>query len=244
MIKKVTITGADDTITPEDLVQLQRQFPFVEWGILVSRKNFGTDRFPSEAWLSRLVTLKSKHPELALACHLCGSYVKEFFSGNGAFISNELKKVWSIFDRVQLNTHGEIHSWNIKALNIIHQNNNKEFIFQIDNVNTELFDLAIDTDGLINISGLFDLSHGAGILPKQWPLPFGKIPCGYAGGLSPDNLEGQIGKIEAVVSSTPIWIDMETHVRSDMGRVFDLGKVKRCLEISSSYVNKIDLKRY
>jgi hypothetical protein len=36
-LKTVTITGADDAVDPEELLQIQQRYPFVEWGILLSR---------------------------------------------------------------------------------------------------------------------------------------------------------------------------------------------------------------
>jgi len=37
-INKITITGADDRTKISDLVQLQKDYPFVEWGILFSKE--------------------------------------------------------------------------------------------------------------------------------------------------------------------------------------------------------------
>ena len=62
------------------------------------------------------------------------------------------------------------------------------------------------------------------------------IKCGYAGGISPDNIEAQIKLIEEKVGDIQTWIDMETHVRSFNDSVFDLYKVEQCLEISKKYV--------
>ena len=39
----VTITGADDSIQPSQLLDLQKEFPFVEWGILLSRNLLTAD---------------------------------------------------------------------------------------------------------------------------------------------------------------------------------------------------------
>ena len=56
------------------------------------------------------------------------------------------------------------------------------------------------------------------------------------------NLEVELKRIEKVVDSiyknTRIWIDMETKVRSDDDRQFDLEKVRRCLEIAAPFVVK------
>lgn len=36
MIKLITMTGADDSIRPQDLLPISEKFPRVEWGILLS----------------------------------------------------------------------------------------------------------------------------------------------------------------------------------------------------------------
>jgi hypothetical protein len=94
-------------------------------------------------------------------------------------------------------------------------------------------------------------------LPKAWPNPIylkstesGQVLNrwdyhGYAGGLGPDNLEEQIPRIlEAAsykgfskeIQEGDIWIDMETKVRSDQDRQFDLEKVEHCLEIAAPHI--------
>ncbi len=113
----------------------------------------------------------------------------------------------------------------------------KEFIFQYDNVNTVFVDLA--KQAKVNFSALFDLSHGIGILPSEWPNLLDGVKCGYAGGLSPENLEEQIKRIEEKAGDTEIWIDMETHVRSNYDMLFDLQKVRQCLDIAVKVCPKL-----
>lgn len=237
MIKRVTMTGADRSVYPQSLSDLSGDFPFVEWGILQSRKsNDWRPRFPGPSWLTEMARMKEKNPEIKLSLHLCGEYVKEFLVGDF--------RVWeelpvNLFERVQLNTHGEPHEW--KALPVaafIDDHPNHEFIFQYDNVNTDLLE-AVAKAGVKNISALYDLSHGAGILPKEYPRPLEFCKTGYAGGLGPQNLESEIKKIMEASHNHETWIDMETHVRSfkpiEIGHddVFDLDKVQRCLEIAA-----------
>jgi len=236
MITKVTMTGADDSISPAALIPLTEKYPFVEWGILVSRRNFGSNRFPSQNWLRLLEVMKKDRPEIKLSCHLCGIYVKHFLLGIRDAILG-LDTIWNIFDRVQLNTHGIEHDFNAKYISdLMSQYSEKEFIIQYDGVNTELL---FSVGHLPNCSALFDLSHGAGILPNEWPSLLPNVPCGYAGGISPENIEGQIIAIERRAGNNQIWIDMETHVRSNMDTQFDLEKVERCLEIASKYVKTV-----
>lgn len=233
MITKVTITGADNSIHPLSLLELSKKFPFVEWGILVSKNNTdtGSNRFPSLTWITELARLKNAYPELKLACHVCGGWVRDIFNGNFPLV-NTLPL--DIFERIQLNTHGITHEYNSLAFQRL-ASLEQEFIFQYDNANLELVTMAKENN--VKHSALFDLSHGFGNLPGEWPELLEGTKCGYAGGLSPDNLEEQILLIEAKAGSTEIWIDMETHVRSYNDKQFDINKVFKCLEICKKVIN-------
>lgn len=225
-ITKVTMTGADNSIAPEKLFEITRKYPFVEWGILVSRNSQGNNRFPSKLWMDKLALEKYY---LDLSCHLCGTYVKEILMGSTRFI-NELGDIWKRFSRVQINTHGIHHQYDKHGLiQVLTEHSDKEFIFQYDNVNKQIVDAV--SPSCKNISALFDLSHGAGILPKEWVKPLEGIKCGYAGGLSPENVQQQIKLIEQKVGDGEIWIDMETQIRSNNDQQFDLVKVEKVLEI-------------
>lgn len=242
MITTVTLTGADDSILPEQLFEISKLYPYVEWAILVSRKSTGQKRFPSMRWIEELgrlnnVKIASGKPSLNLSLHLCGSYVKELLSGNDDFIEDDLSEIWHAFSRVQINTHGEVHYIHDGFTEWLNENPFKEWIFQYDNVNTRMLELAIRDN--VKCSALFDLSHGTGILPEQWPDLLPGIKCGYAGGLSPDNLLEQIKGIESIVAEHPIWIDMETKIRSFNDATFCLIKCKQVLEIAKPFIQKI-----
>jgi hypothetical protein len=232
MITRFTMTGADNSIRPEELIILSKEYPFVEWGILVSKNSMGSRRFPSLDWLKALEAIKTVYGnDFKLSCHLCGRWVRDILQGNMDFIDYITPEVWAIFDRVQINTHAEPHEHSLRAfmvLGTLYQE--KEFIFQYDNVNTAFIDSAKQTT--MNFSALFDLSHGIGILPEFWPDLLDGVKCGYAGGLSPENLEDQIKRIEEKAGDTEIWIDMETHIRSNNDMLFDLQKVRQCLDIA------------
>lgn len=223
-INKVTLTGADDSINPNDLLEISKKYPFVEWGILVSRNSQGNNRFPSLDWMNKLSEINNG--ELSLACHLCGSYVKEVLMGSDRF-ANELGNIWNQFQRVQINTHGQKHQFEKSAITDL-KKLNKEIIFQFDGVNKPILDHAL-SEG-VNCSTLFDMSHGAGVLPKEWLVPVDGVRCGYAGGLSPENITEQIKLIESKVGDYELWIDMETQIRSNADQQFDLLKVVSVLE--------------
>ena len=50
-VTKVTVTGADDSVDVDGLIDLSKEFPFVEFGILLSKSSAGSARFPSGLWL-------------------------------------------------------------------------------------------------------------------------------------------------------------------------------------------------
>jgi hypothetical protein len=231
MIYTVTITGADDTVHPKALSRFQKRYPFVEWGILLSRSNKGAPRFPSLEWLR---SLKSYSNELRLSGHICGSLIKDLLHGRDIF-KDELSEWLDIFDRFQLNFHGIPTDVTGEELATVLKNYpNKEFIFQYDNINNSFMEKSLQ-EGM-SVSALFDLSHGTGVLPDEWNKPLKNVNCGYAGGLGPDNLFEQISRIEKLTSGISYWIDMESRVRSNNDQLFDMEKVSRCLKIAEDFI--------
>lgn len=274
-LNRVTITGADDSIEPTQLIKLTEQYPFVEWGILVSQSSMGKPRFPSEPWLNKLRLLTRVPHQLPLSLHICGKWVRQLLAGVDAIPPEMLHG----YSRVQLNFHAERTDCSapISAASILsawrEKYHIKQVIFQIDGVNGNKHMDAImeqyDPDfWFVHCVPLFDASGGAGVLPSEWPRPcyFDEMEeadyHGYAGGLGPQNLAEQLPKIAAAAAEpdwlarhdpeelhdqaneltgpAPYWIDMETHVRSEHDRQFDLAKVRRCLEICAPHIQASD----
>lgn len=233
----VTITGADERTDPGRLLALTKRFPFVEWGILLSASSEGRrPRFPVREWMRDLCSA-DMDAELRLSGHLCGAWVRDLCDGGNSFIA-EAADLRHVFDRLQLNFHAETHRIQAEPfvaalLSLLNGGFNlgEEFIFQIDDVNDRAMGIA--ALGLIKAVPLFDLSGGAGVLPSTWPVAK-TARAGYAGGLSPENVVGQLRAIEAVAGDAEIWIDVETHVRTDDW--LDLGKVERFLEAAAPFV--------
>lgn len=233
-LKQVTITGADDSINPAELCNISAEYPFVEWGILLSKSSAGERRFPSYNWLDKLAETEG----LMLSGHICGHWVRNICDG-GYEICADINNYLPKFQRFQLNFHSYLH-WikspkafirSLKALTIEHQ----QIIFQFDAVNNNL--LRVAKEAGVDAVPLFDLSGGAGVLPTKWEAPVGDY-CGYAGGLSPENLKEQLSKISQVVGEGNIWVDAETHLRSNGDKQFDVGKVVKYLEIAKDWVMK------
>lgn len=238
ILDRVTITGADDSIEAKDLVPLSKRFPFVEWGILFSGSRQGTPRYPSTVWQGELWKVSTEG--LQLSAHLCGKWVRDLvLKGNPSWWENHTG-LHQAFQRVQLNFHGQYHKAATGFIGAL-RGRKHEYIFQHDGVNDGLISTFTTTPNL-RVYPLFDRSGGAGVVPGEWPKPIWHY-CGYAGGLGPDNLLLELRKIEGVVGESRIWIDMETKVRSEDDMMFDLDKVKCCLEIAEPFVTHESHKR-
>jgi hypothetical protein len=223
-ITTITVTGADDSVCMEDIAKISEIYPLVEFGILLSRKRQGSCRFPSREWLK---SLKSLPENVRFSGHICGEWVREIFSGKWPVMEfEELLGIdfFSRFKRWQLNTHGVEHDWNSHFLKFLSQIPGT-VIFQYDGQNRYVLNAA-KALGISNIAALFDLSHGSGSLPDAWPKKLDGIPCGYAGGLSPENVSRECHLISLVTADSEIWIDAETKLRSDDDRYFEMGKVQ------------------
>jgi phosphoribosylanthranilate isomerase len=224
MLKRITVTGADDSVTDiEKLLETSREYPLVEWGILISRSSMGHPRYPSLEWLDKLATMYYKNPNvLNLSAHICGRWVREIFFEGKTEVFDVVPM--DIFKRVQFNFHANEHKVDRDALHDILRTKFSKYdlIFQFDGVNNSLIEYA--TMCGLRAFPLFDKSGGAGILPDEWPIAEGY--SGYAGGLSPENVVGELEKIDKARDGYPIWIDAETYLRSEDNSVFELDKVR------------------
>lgn len=235
ILDRVTITGADDSIMPERLEELSLRFPFVEWAILLSRSQEGSPRFPSLRWMEDLADVARTAPSLKLSGHLCGAWVRALCRGSNRFVA-ERPSIANMFRRVQLNFHAEPHDAPEDLLAIcLKEWRREEYILQLDGVNNPM--LGSLWYAGIRAVPLFDTSGGAGIEPDEWPSPIGDY-CGYAGGLHPDLLALQLEHIAVAAGQSRVWIDVETHVRSNDDALFDLAKVEKFLAIAEPWVTR------
>lgn len=233
-LDRVTVTGADDSIRPEDLLPLTDKYPFVEWGILYSGSRQGTSRYPSTPWLDSL--LWQPLDRIKLSAHLCGKWVRELVL-KGEFTFPVLNPLWQHYHRVQLNFHSRFHKGAPLWHENLRRNREKQYILQYDGVNDRGCAHLMESPNFSAVP-LFDKSGGAGVVPGQWPKALPNIYCGYAGGLGPENLTDELRRIEAAAGENRIWVDMETRVRSEDDMKFDLKKVEACLEQAAAFVKR------
>ncbi len=236
-ISTVTITGIDLYSNLSRLEALQTRFPFVEWGVLLSKTKEGKDnRYPPTEWVTDLIAAP-----LHVSGHVCGLWARDVAEGGDMFVRERRELGWlELFRRVQLNVSHVLEDIRMpyegfhRAIAKI----KPRVIVQVKNLHP-----AVLAPILHDVDFLFDCSGGRGVLPEAWPTPVHApshnertlLPnCGYAGGLNPDNLPGQLPLMLAAAEGQPVWIDVESGVRTS--DVLDLDKVERFLEAAQPYV--------
>lgn len=240
-LDRVTITGADDSIDPAALIDLSEQYPFVEWGILFSKRWQGAPRYPSNEWLSVLGNLvklanagllsnTGESVAVQLSAHLCGKWMRDTLAADPSWWRT-YESLTPAFQRVQLNFHAEPQTEALGPF-IREMRGAAQFIFQCDGVNDQWVNVLVG--GGCGVP-LFDTSSGAGQLPARWPGAWPGVYCGYAGGLGPETVLEQLDAISEAVGDNRIWIDMERRVRSEDDREFDLDKVKAVLSMVDEF---------
>lgn len=229
-LERVTITGADDRTDPKELVRLSQQYPFVEWGILVSSTHDGTPRFPSRSWNRAFVD--AIYGKGKVSTHICGIWSRELLAGKLDW--NKLPECLWISDRVQINRNSST-SPSAHLLDKLAELSLKEFIFQWDGSDPYLIYTCARWG--LKVSALFDTSGGAGLLPTEWPAPLQFLSCGYAGGLGPENVRVELEKISRVCQES-FWIDMEQRVRMEDDSELDLEKVESVLKQAEIVVDQ------
>jgi hypothetical protein len=241
ILKCCTLTGADDSINPKYLFELSKEYPFVEWGILLSRPRHGTGRYPCKEWIEefssqRWETVCDGKYYVKAAYHLCGDYAYEI-----AELGGQLDKFLitqadiGVIDRIQINMNtsrrpvdaGKFPSsshWLFKDVVPILQWNmsNREYNLKI-----------IERNYAPNIHFLHDASGGRG-LTAEWKPPISGYFTGYAGGLGPENVLENIKKIDNIIGTGQYWIDMESKIRNEKDR-FDLEKCAKVLSIVKNW---------
>jgi hypothetical protein len=171
-LKLVTITGADDRTNSRDLYKISQQFPFVEWGVLVSRTKTGLDsRYPSLKWLSEFSIY-----EINKSVHLCGNLAQRMFKNSPEHTFAAVHELFQNFQRIQLNVSPYLSNFEPESFTKITRESSKWGIQTI--IQTKSFNHAALQTGLqeccrscdneqINekpwITALHDASGGRGI---------------------------------------------------------------------------------
>jgi hypothetical protein len=221
ILTKVTFTGIDERTDLKRVKQLQKKYPFAEFGVLLSYdwKENG-QRFPNPEILARL-----EKQGLNLSAHFCGQAAIDLAIGKRFKVLEQLSSHIRLFRRCQLNLRANGLFSNLRKLSPIPYIN--EVIVQMHT--PELCEQFLAGERPKHLSFLLDASGGAGIDTPIQILTSPGAHIGYAGGIGPDNVEGKLRTLLEYDSKEKFWIDMETRVRTE--EWLDLNKVEQVLVI-------------
>lgn len=238
----LTVTGIDDKVDLRWVEQISDEYPWVEFGVLLSHKRRGTPRYPSPNWLADFMEKFSEADVVgSFSAHLCGrlsdrildTYRTPFTKHGDYFGGPPLSKV---FGRVQLNgfpeTINPISEFNAFAASI---NDHVEVILPIPNQKTHD---RLKTHLAKNIHLLHDCSRGRGVEPVQWPEADSPNFTGFAGGVKKGNINAILDTLCQREDGRKFWLDLESGARTD--DVFDCAKVERIIKIAEGYYNGVD----
>lgn len=234
-LQTVTITGVDPSVDLNTLLALSRDFPFVEWGVLLSRAAGAHPKYPSHDWVEKICRFALEN-RMALSGHLCGAWTQRLLGGEWPL---EMRRF--SFSRLQLNiAKTQEHSLHPEHwMHLLPRS--CEIIVQFNHSKPRFDPVAlVQTLGKAGYAAsvLMDASGGRGIEAAAWPTPPRVSKLGYAGGLRPENLYLNLKQIDLVTGANarPIWIDMESGVRTEDGLYLDMDRVRQCLAIAANFV--------
>ena len=230
-LKHITFTGIDERTNIKMLRDIQKEYPFVEWGVLVSynwKKN--GNRYPNPKFLDRL-----RGKDLNLSLHCCGRAAHYGALGRWNRINEDLLNGnLDLFQRAQLNVANR--EFNPPHVSCRFDPLGEVIIQQRSAEDMGLYKTTVEKapNKYHNFSVLLDASGGRGInTPIGIPTGLEDAKIGFAGGINPDNVKKKLQYLLENPNVGDFWIDMESGVRTDDR--FDISKVlevlRNCTEV-------------
>jgi hypothetical protein len=250
----VTITGVSDDTDIGGLIDLYVQYPFVEWGVLLSETASGTKpRYPSAEWIKdlRMALYTDRHtfgckPQPRFAAHLCGKTMRKFMTGitNDHYNTDWLdpfgitdSEFNHMFDRTQVNFNARREKFTPEHMNAMmegwYENMDCNIITQINHNNTWVAETIQSREIAMKAQRahmvLHDASGGRGTQMDTFNKPIAGVLNGYAGGINPSNVISTLESLDTHIGQGYIWIDMESGVR-DQNDAIDMAAVTSVLD--------------
>lgn len=248
----VGFCGVDDTTDPAEVIELSKEHPWIEWGVLFRSDKQGKPRYASRNFLQKLIraqeeskTSGSTPVPLRLAGHLCGKECQSVLQGN-VEVPQSLSLKFG-FKRFQLNPT-RVNGVDVPDLvacapqlrRVLEGFPNLEFILQVNDETKDLFDELFNRGKRppANLSVLFDPSAGLGAVPDVRPKPIPGVHCGFAGGLGPDTIDKELAAIGHACTEydDSVWIDMETRIRTINAVGNDIFDLEKCRQVVARIV--------
>ncbi len=232
-LRYITCSDAREQLPPDAAIKLLSDFPIAELAIQTHPTKMSVS-MPRRKWFDELLRNVRNNPKkLNLAVHVNLDWCNLFCRG---IIAPDLLDLFfltqtdgtPVIKRWQINIHGSktplFQADNIAR--IIANYPDREYIFQYASSEYNRI-RRLDQTG-VKFSVLYDASGGQGKAPRNWRAPWNpNIPQGYSGGISPDNVAGNLDKIARVVSDREsIWIDAEGKLKNPETRLFDINRAR------------------
>ena len=215
-LQHVGFAGIDSRTDPEKLRSIEKEYPMVEWGVLMSSHwNENGNRYMNPEDLH-------KFEGLNLCGHLCGQMAKDMMKNDTHLLDKTYPGWEKIFKRIQVNVapydFEEGLDWK----------GNQELFIQCKPGKYVTYEKSTGVGMIIDGSG------GRG-KSEKWTIYPSDKKIGYAGGLNPDNVVQKTQDLMDNPKVSDFWIDMESGVRTDDW--FDIEKVRKVLEnLTKSYI--------
>ena len=202
----LTVTGADERTDVTALAKLN-----AEIGLLYTVTPEGRNRYPRWEWI-----LETSRELRRASLHVCGRGARELLREGQLPVGG--------FQRIQVN--GGILASEVEYLCAMYPRHT--IITQYHTYNAHL--LAVRA---VNHALLVDSSGGRGRSPETWNRPDTDKAVGFAGGLGPDNLAGELRRIKSIARAG-WWADMEGKLRVDDW--FSVGRAEECAAVFASVI--------
>jgi len=208
-----------------------------------------SDNMPRNIWFKELLreSMQLSYP-INLAIHINSEWANDICV-NGKIPETILewiklqRKGKPIIKRIQINMPKETAD-NIKpdymAGIILWEFPKQEFIFQYNDKTKDAIEKLNKT--LAPFSLLFDASGGNGVAPENWQKPiYENHPMGYSGGMSPDNVIGNLRQINKILPNDYLtWIDAEGKLKDQTYDLFG-EKPQFDADLARAYITRANL---
>ena len=230
-LRFVTLSGVDGATPFDGLCELARRYPYAEFGVLYSKGQVGTGRYPPRKWIESLAHRARTVPGLNLSLHVCGEAIGDLMMGK-----DHVSELALLFPRVQANFLAEGRAL-ISVRKLLKRLPHTTIITQHTEASESLWrDLAERPNRAV----MFNTSGRKGLGSLRWQAPLKKIEsgwsfkaidplCGYAGGLGPDNVERNLRLIADLTRHSAFWLEMESKLLGRAAR-FDISRAQKCLD--------------
>lgn len=229
-LTQITFTGVDMATDLSRLEEIQKQYPFAEFGVLTSFNSaINGNRYPSPLWFDQL---NNRHLNLSL--HVCGKAATCLLNNQWYILPILTHYNSTRFKRIQLNVANKTNyfpatknfPYFVKEL-IIQQ-------YSKDYMDTYKF-LKNNCDDNNKIVMLYDPSDGKGLL-NDFVYFANMVRCGYTGGLNESNIAEVLTRFLQIKNNQTFWLDLESGTITDLW--FDLDKVENILSICKPIIEQ------